>query len=1272
MHVSSEIEHAPYAYMSQKVVSVNPNSTPRSKPRWERRLPKQYVLAAIPTPQSLSVKVEIQTTDTGELFSSPALIDCGASGRFLSKKFVERNKLTSRTLSRPIPVYNVDGTLNEGGAITEVVDLILRYEGHTERATFAVTNLGRQDVILGFTWLEEHNPEIDWKTRKVVMSRCPAKCHLCRSEERREKREAVEQRRVEEQLRRLRERRGGERWKECVQTEEEEEVEKGEMAEEGDRVFYVQLPPEAEFIRATSTFSTRLAEAAHTTGGKDPIPPHLTAFEDVFSKTAFDSLPERRVWDHAIELIPDAKASNCKIYPLSPKEQGELDGFLEENLKTGRIRPSKSPMASPVFFVKKKDGSLRLVQDYRALNAMTIRNRYPLPLISELIHQLREAKFFTKLDVRWGYNNVRIKEGDEWKAAFRTNRGLFEPLVMFFGLTNSPATFQTMMNDLFQDLIARGVVCVYLDDILIYTKTLEEHRTITLEVLARLRAYKLYLKPEKCEFERTKVEYLGLVISAGSVEMDPIKVAGVAEWPVPENRKEVQSFLGFVNFYRRFVQDFSKVARPLFELTKKDILWRWGREEQEAFDQLRHKITSTPILKAPEDNKAFRLEADSSGVATGAVLSQQTDDGRWHPVAFYSKSLNATERNYEIYDKELLAIIRAVEEWRYLLEGAQFPFEIWTDHKNLQYFRTAQKLNRRQARWSLFLSQFDYSLHHRPGRSMGRADALSCRPDHGSGQHDNENVVLLKPELFEIRAMEGVELTGEERGLLAEVRKGMEEEGSFEKGVKEAWERLRKGTSEGRADSDWTEEEGVLYFRSKIYVPDVQDLRQRIVALHHDTLMSGHPGRWKTTELVARNFWWPQMTRYIGRYTSTCDLCLRTKIRRQAPHGELQPLQIPEARWETISVDFIVELPEAHGFDAVMCVVDSVSKRAHFVPTHTTITSLGTARLFLNHAWKLHGLPRSVVSDRGPQFVSEFTKELYRLLGIQLASSTAYHPQTDGQTERVNQELEQYLRLFVNERQDNWDELLPMAEFQYNNRVHSSTRQSPFMLDTGMHPRMGFEPRQIPSKLETVNDFKARMSDALEEGKAALRKAKEDMAKYYDRRRQPTPSLNKGDKVFLDASDISTTRPSNKLSHRYLGPFPIEEKIGKNAYRLKLPLSMKRLHPVFNVVKLVPAPDDPIIGRKRNTHPPPTLIDEEGEEHYEVESVLDSRLIRGKLHFLVKWKGYGYEENRWIPENDLHAPDLLQEFYTRHPGAPRRLPTGTLTSRRRQHTEGVM
>jgi len=274
----------------------------------------------------------------------------------------------------------------------------------------------------------------------------------------------------------------------------------------------------------------------------------------------------------------------------------------------------KSSIAAPVFFIKKKDGSLHLVQDYRALNAVTVKNRYPLPLISELVSQLRGARYFTKLDVHWGFNNVRIKPGDEWKAAFCTNHGLFEPLVMFFGMTNSPATFQTMMDDVFRTVIAEGIVVVYLDDILIFTKTEEEHERAVQRVLEILAEHKLFLCLEKCEFHRKQIEYLGLVISENKVVMDPVKVAGVCEWPVPENRTDIQAFIGFVNFYRHFIQDFSTIARPLFDLTRSNQAWNWGTKEQEAFECLKMAVTTAPILASPQDSVLRRINFEANEV----------------------------------------------------------------------------------------------------------------------------------------------------------------------------------------------------------------------------------------------------------------------------------------------------------------------------------------------------------------------------------------------------------------------------------------------------------------------------------------------------------------------------------------------------------------------------------------------------------------------------------------------------------------------------------
>jgi len=412
-------------------------------------------------------------------------------------------------------------------------------------------------MILGFTWLDKHNPEIDFRARSVKMTQClPCYCVGCQANRKAEwnaKREDAE---------RINTCRTGPFPAFVEDADEEDEAEPtpdleadfpDEPLEEGNRIWATGLFPQVEHIHATATVSQRLAEGFQQNfqpaDHEKHILPHLRGFHSVFSKDSFNELPGTKPWDHTVKLTPDATPKSCKVYPLSASEQKELDAFLKENLESGQIRPSKSPMAAPVFFVKKKDGKLCLVQDYCALNAMTVKNKYLLPLILELIAKLRGAKYFTKLDIQWGFNNVRIKEGDEWKAAFWTNRGLYEPLVMFFGLTNSPATFQTMMDDIFEDLISEGVVVVYLDDILIFTETFEELRKITCRVLELLEKHKLYLRSDKCEFKKTIIKYLRVIISHNSVAMDPVKIAGITEWPAPTNKKEVQSFLRFTNFY---------------------------------------------------------------------------------------------------------------------------------------------------------------------------------------------------------------------------------------------------------------------------------------------------------------------------------------------------------------------------------------------------------------------------------------------------------------------------------------------------------------------------------------------------------------------------------------------------------------------------------------------------------------------------------------------------------------------------------------------------
>src|ERR1700712_2151486 len=873
----------------------------------------------------------------GKKVQVEALVDSGATSTFINKSVVESNNLVQEKLASPFNVINADGTLNKGGTITHRLKTYLEIGPHRAKQTMLVTELGNKQMIIGYSFLKRHNPDIDWVKGEWRFTRCPESC-------------APGARKIkptQEETNEL-ELEDGYSWDNFL-----DEI--GEDNPDNPYVNWLDIDSQdgqemAEVIAEYSEKDREELEDDETPddGWKKSVPKHLWEFGDVFSKKKSERMPARKEWDHGIDFEEGASLPKpAKLYPLSPKEKNSLDEWITEELRKGYIRPSKSPVAAPVFFVKKKDDGLRLVQDYRKLNDITVKNRYPIPRINDLVDSLSQAKVFTKVDLQWGYNNVRIKKGDEWKTAFTTHRGLYEAKVMYFGFSNAPATFQSMMNDILKDLILEGKVMVYLDDILIFTQDVEENRQITQEVLSRLRENDLYAKPEKCFFYQDRIEYLGMIISHGHIEMDPAKVAGVMDWPQPKKLKEVQAFLGFANFYRRFIQDFAKHAKPLTILTKNDQPWIWTDEQEQAFNSLKKAFTSGPILRIPDDINPFRLEVDSSDFATGAVLSQlDPKDGLWHPVAYYSKSLNVHERNYEIYDKELLAIIRAMEEYRHHLEGHPKTIEIWSDHQNLTYFKESQKLTRRQARWALYLTRFTFVLRHKPGKTMLNADPLSRRPDHEEGvELDNKDQILLKPEYFAISAIENSHDSPiDDDKLLREVKEALMQD-SVTKDYKEL---LKSGPREfGKSLEEWNYENGLLLYRGKVYIPKTDDdeLRRQIIQMHHDLPSAGHPGRWKTYELVSRNYWWPGLTTDVKKYVKGCDVCQRMKNRPQQPFGPLMPNPVPQEPWDVITIDLITQLPESDGYNAICVVVDRLLKRAHFFPITNEFSAKDLAQL---------------------------------------------------------------------------------------------------------------------------------------------------------------------------------------------------------------------------------------------------------------------------------------------------------------------------------------
>ncbi|GJP30377.1 hypothetical protein CLOM_g962, partial [Closterium sp. NIES-68] len=651
------------------------------------------------------------------------------------------------------------------------------------------------------------------------------------------------------------------------------------------------------------------------------------------TKSPIDSLalPPR---DHKIELEPGAQPTVRTQWRLTQPELQELRNQLDYLLAKGFIRPSTSPFAAPILFTPKKDGGLRMCTDYRALNRVTIKSRYPIPRTDELIDNLRGARYFSKIDLRGSYHQIRVFTDDCHKTAFRTRYGSYEYTVMPFGLTNAPSTFQLTMNGVFRDLLDKCII-IYLDDILIYSKTREQHLKDLEAVFQRLQQNRLITKGSKCEFLKQELEFLGHVISTEGIRIDPKKLRAIQEWQPPTNLQQLQSFLGFVNYVRRFIPNMAGLTGPLTDLLQKGTFYEWGEKQQAAFEALKNLLMSPPVLRIADPERPFEVITDASDIAIGAVLMQDFGNGL-QPITYESRKMQSAERNYPVHDKEMLAIVHAFKIWRCYLTGADVT--VRTDHKSLQYLRAQPNLNPRQIRWLDYLeSNFTYKITYKKGAN-NIADALS-RP--------SAQLVAV--------------LVAQSNPLLS---------GLFTHGYSTDPFFVNDG------HLPVTTRKGVYYLRSgtdRIWVPSYRLLRELLIQEVHDSNLSGHFGVDKTLKALQRFYYWPDMVTGVQRYVAACPICQRMKSSHQRPTGLLQPLEPPQRPWQHVTMDFVTGLPAGpSGNDAVLVVVDRLTKMAHFAPCRTTITAKETARLFISTVVRLHGIPAAIISDRDPKFTSKF------------------------------------------------------------------------------------------------------------------------------------------------------------------------------------------------------------------------------------------------------------------------------------------------------------
>ena len=1048
-----------------------------------------------------------------------------------------------------------------------------------------------------------------------------------------------------------------------------------------------------------NTFSIKaisLADIEKALQPKPPIDPSdkvpaevLEKFRHLFSPEEAMKLPPHRLGvDHEVNLQPDKNGNEPPLpwgplYNMSREELLVLRKTLKDLLDKGFIRASSSAAAAPVLFVRKPNGGVRFCCDYRALNAITKRDRYPLPLIAETLQNLAKAKWFTKLDVVAAFHKIRMAPGHEWKTAFRTRFGLYEWLVCPFGLSGAPASFQRYMNTVLREWLD-DFVTAYLDDVLIYSSgSKADHEAKVQKVLQALSDAGLHLDPAKCEFSVQEVKYLGFIVNAGKgVACDPEKQRAIREWEAPTSVKGVRSFLGFANYYRIFIPDYAKITQPLDALLKKGIAFRWGRAENEAFRELKRRFCESPVLKQWNPSLPTFLETDCSGYASGGVLAQEGPDGRRHACAFFSKRLSPAEYNYPIHDKEMLAIMRCLDNWSAELRSCG-PFTILTDHRNLEYFMTRQKLTERQSRWAAELSQFHFKLEYRPGSQAVVPDALSRReqdrPQGIDDEREQGRMIQLIPDdaiptmtrarinatssnfsepfvLPEMKIFEEADLqqlwdeTAEEDSIFKEAYRAVQNrERAFPPVLG-----LRVQISECAIDAGKR-----LTFRDRIWVPggsgeksnqeeaEKDRLRTRIVQQSHDSVATGHPGREGTLAIVARRFYWPGQSQLVRRFVANCDTCGRAHIWRQSKRGFLKPLPIPDRPRSHLSMDFITDLPPTGPSKAkyLWVIVDRLTK-AVTLEVMDTMEAEACARRFLQCHYRFHGMPRSIVSDRGSNWLSRFWKRFCNLAGVTQKLSTAYHPQTDGGPERMNQEIEAYLRAYVSYVQDDWGELLPAAQLALNNRESATTKISPFFVEHGFHvDPISVEDSDDPprDKEESKADaLLARLQEVNEYMQAVMAAAQQQQEEAANAKRQAAERFEVGDKVWLSMANYKSPRPCKKLDwlhHKYT----VTKIINSHVVELDVRGSIYRR---FHVDLLRRAHQDPAPGQKVDDAQPPPIQDEDGEDLWDISEILCARWKkRGRGQFrqaLVRWTGYA--NPTWEPVEWLQGTIALKAF----------------------------
>ena len=976
----------------------------------------------------------------------------------------------------------------------------------------------------------------------------------------------------------------------------------------------------------------------------------------------------------------DSRPIRQRVYRAGPQQIEKINEHVKEFLDSDIIEESFSPWSSNVILVKKPDGKTRFVLDFRALNDVTKKDSYPLPLIEQSLQSMGSAKpaYFSTLDMMHGYYQVLLTDRSKEKTAFSlpAGGGLYQFKRMAQGLSNSPSTFVRLLENVLRGLHWKNCL-VYLDDICIFSNSFDQHLIDIQQIFDRLRSANLKLKLSKCHFAKTSVSYLGHVISKDGIQPNPDKVSAVADYPKPTTVKQVRSFLGLGSYYRNFIQGFSDKAAPLFELTKKYAKFQWTDECQTSFDSIKTALISSPTLIYPSFEKPFYLFTDCSDVAAGFCLSQYDDDGKEHPIAYGGKSLSTAERNYSITEKECLAIIVGIKRFQHYLMGQKFY--VVTDHSALKWLMHTKEPVNRIARWIMFLQQFNFEILHRSGNKHQNADALSRR------EYTPVTISSLKMDeeaspfqIINSSVLRIIKLQGKDKDLKSII--------NYLKN-----DILPESNTDARKllltiENYFLDDNGVLYHILHSHLSPTQQLVEQLVIPEslktevltacHDEPTAAHMGIDRTLAIIRMRYFWNKMYADIKHWVQSCTLC-NTKKNPKPTKAELIPIPVEPYPFHRVQVDITGPFPQTKNGNKYICVfTDTFSKWPEASPLKD-ISAPTIARTIYNDIICRHGCPSILQSDRGTNFLSSVVRELCKILHISKVHSASYSPKCNGAVERHNAYLIKALAMYTSKRQDDWDLFIPAVLFAYRvTPATSSTLHTPHMILRGRRAILPIDVELLTpdQNFNTISDHLKEILPQLEAFHATayenIKKAQERMSHYYNKTAKPQ-TLEIGDYVWIFTPRLRT-KLSKKLLHHWHGPFYLTKQItpvtfmvrDQNNKLLKVPVNVSRMKRYFarkdrpigvidddetNDIDEDDIPDDSF-----------TLDDDKNDTSNsdKIKIIIDRRRQNLKTQYLCKFTDTSRDDD-WVDEIDISNKDTIKKYLDAHPPKRRGRPAKT-------------